>query len=280
VLHEQTSEELWASVGSGVYSRTGFCNRAVPVETGLFSSSPFEAAAVSSVTTRINEGKTDYDALQLSVDKRFTRGFQFKGSYTLSKSRGSTSGDGTPTANFQLLDDLRLNLNEGPTSFDRRHNFVVSGVYQIPRTRGLMVSTIIRALSGTPFTLQDTRVDADQNGINFDPIAAGPYTAMRTFANGESLTFDYENAGGRNGARLPGYFGVDLRLAYKYDFTERVRAGFTFEIFNLTNCTNYDSDVLPANFSNFLAGTNTRDFLVQTGAKPPRTLQLGFRVSF
>jgi len=254
-------------------------NSSVPVDTSLFSGTAFETAAVSSVTTRINEGSTDYDALQLSLDKRFTRGFQFKASYTLSKGRGDTSGNGVPTANFQLLDDLRLNLNEGPTDFDRRHNFVFSGVYQVPRTRGLVVSTIIRRLSGTPFTIQDTRFDVDQNGINFDPISAGPYTATRTFANGETLTFDYENEGGRNGARLPGFFSVDLRLAYKYNFTERIKAGFTFEVFNLTNRTNYDQDVLTANFNNFLAGTN-RDFLVQTGAKPPRTLQLGFRVSF
>jgi hypothetical protein len=115
--------------------------------------------------------------------------------------------------------------------------------------------------------------------INFDPIAAGPYTATRTFANGETLIFDYENEGGRNGARLPGFFSVDLRLAYKYNFTESIKAGFTFEVFNLTNQTNYDPDVLTANFNSFLAGTN-RDFLVQTGAKPARSLQLGFRVSF
>jgi len=113
-------------------------NSIVPVDATLFSSQPFESSAVSSVTTRINEGRTDYDALQISVDKRLTRGFQFKGSYTLSKSRGNTSGNGTPTANFQLLDDLRLDLNEGPTDFDRRHNFVFSGLYEIPRTRGLI----------------------------------------------------------------------------------------------------------------------------------------------
>ncbi len=254
-------------------------NSVVPVETSLFSDRPFESSAVSGVTTRVNEGRTDYDALQLSIDKRLTRGFQFKTSYTLSKSRGNTNGNGVPTANFQLLDDLRLNLNEGPTDFDRRHNFVFSSLYQIPRTRGLIISTIIRSLSGTPFTIQDTRVDADRNGILFDPLLAGTYTGTRMFPNGETLTFDYENAGERNGARLPGFFSVDLRLAYKFRFTERVNVGFTFEAFNLTNRTNYDPDVLPTNFVSSLEGTN-RDFLVQTGAKPARTLQLGFRMAF
>lgn len=257
-------------------------NSSVSVDTSLFSNQPFEASRAASVTTRVNEGSTDYDALQISVDKRFTRGFQFKGSYTLSKSVGNTSGNGTPTATFQLLDDLRLNLNQGPTDFDRRHNFVFSGLYQIPRTRGLIVSTVIRALSGTPFTIFDSRVDTDQNGILFDPLPAGSFASTRAFPNGESLAFDFENQGGRNGARSPGFFSADLRLAYKYNFTERIRGGFTFEIFNLTNRTNYvdtSGDFL-GTITNGNSVSGNSNFLVPLGASTPRTLQLGFRVSF
>ncbi|MCI0486963.1 MAG: hypothetical protein L0229_10220 [Blastocatellia bacterium] len=69
---------------------------------------------------------------------------------------------------------------------------------------------------------------------------------------------------------------IDLRLAYKYDFTERIKAGFTFEVFNLANRVNYDPITLSGNFS----GGNNANFLVPTGAMSPRILQLGFRVSF
>ncbi len=248
-------------------------NSFVPVDTALFSGQAFQTLGVSSVTTRVNEGETDYDALQLSVDKRFTRGFQLKASYTLSSSRGNTSGDGTPTANFQTQEGLNLEQNVGPTAFDRRHNFVFSGVWRVPKTRGLLLSGVVRALSGTPFTIFNSTVDADRNGILFDPLPAGTFTASRTFPNGETLDFDVENKGGRNGARLPGFFGVDLRLAYKYDFTERVNAGFTFEVFNLTNRTNYDETLITGDVS-------SRNFLIPLGAKPSRTLQLGFRVAF
>ncbi len=248
-------------------------NSFVPVDTSLFASQNFQTLGVSSVTTRVNEGETKYDALQLSVDKRFTRGFQFKASYTLSSSRGNTSGDGTPTANFQTQDALNLEQNEGPTNFDRRHNFVFSGVWRVPKTRGFLLSTVVRALSGTPFTILNGTIDADRNGILFDPLPAGTYTASRTFPNGETLNFNVENKGGRNGARLPGFFGVDLRLAYKYDFTERVNGGFTFEVFNLTNRTNYDETLITGDAS-------SRNFLIPLGAKPSRTLQLGFRLAF
>lgn len=53
------------------------------------------------------------------------------------------------------------------------------------------------------------------------------------------MIFTFENEGGRNGARNPGFFTADLRVAYKYNFTERIKAGFTFEVFNLTSRVNY-----------------------------------------
>jgi hypothetical protein len=201
----------------------------------------------------------------------------FKTSYTLSHGRGNTSGNGVQAAGFQLLDDLRLDLSEGPSGFDRRHNFVFSGYYEIPRTRGLIVSGLVRALSGTPFTIIDSRVDADQNGINNDPLPAGNFTNSRTFPNGETLTFNFENNGGRNGARNPGFLTGDLRIGYKYNFTERINAAFSFDIFNIANRTNFEG---PS--GDFQGGVNP-NFLLPTlisANSTPRTLQLGFRVSF
>jgi outer membrane receptor protein involved in Fe transport len=248
-------------------------NTFVPVITDSFGNLPFQTASVTNVFTRLNIGETKYDALQLSLDKRFSRGFQFKTSYTLSKGTGNVSGSGTPTASFQTQSGLNLEAGRGPTAFDRRHNFVFSGLYRVPRTRGLVISTVIRALSGTPFTILNSTIDANQNGINFDPLAAGTFTNSRTFANGETLKFDIENKGGFNGARLPGFFSVDLRLAYKFNFTERVNAGFTFEVFNLANRANYDETTVSGD-------TSQSTFLIPSVAKPPRTLQLGFRVAF
>jgi len=248
-------------------------NSFVPVITNSFSNTAFQTLAVTNVATRLNIGETKYNALQLSLDKRFSRGFQFKTSYTLAKGTGNVSGSGTPTANFQTQSGLNLEEGRGPTAFDRRHNFVFSGLYRVPRTRGLVVSTIVRALSGSPFTILNSTIDTNQNGINFDPLPAGAVTNSRTFANGETLTFDVDNKGGFNGARLPGFFSVDLRLAYKFNFTERINAGFTFEVFNLANRANYDETTVSGDRSQ-------STFLIPSVAKPPRTLQLGFRFAF
>src|SRR5690606_12274411 len=85
---------------------------------------PFTGA----VTTFQNVGETDYDALMLQLEKRYSNNFMARVSYTLAYSRGNTSGAGIPTSPVQVLDDLRLDLNEGPTNFDQRHNLVVSGM--------------------------------------------------------------------------------------------------------------------------------------------------------
>lgn len=238
-----------------------------------FSNLDFRNVAVSNVTTRINEGDTNYDALQLSLEKRFAQGFQFRASYTLSDSTGNVSGSAFGVANFQSQTALNLDANKGPTDFDRANNFVFSGLYYVPKTRGLVVSTVIRALDGTPVTIFNSTVDADQNGINLDPLPAGTFMNSRTFPNGETLNFEVENKGGINGARRPGFFQVDLRLAYKFDVNERVNTGFTFEIFNMFDRTNFDETTFGGN-------TSQSSFLIPSVARPKRTLQLGFRVAF
>ncbi|MEJ7698708.1 MAG: hypothetical protein WKF71_03550 [Pyrinomonadaceae bacterium] len=129
-------------------------NSFVPVVTDLFSNSPFQTAAASSVTTRINAGKTKYDALQLSLDKRLSQGFQFKASYTLSKGSGNVNGSALGVSQFS-------DANRPRTRTKSRDRLLLtagiilsfSGLYRVPRTRGLILSTIVRALSGTPFTI-------------------------------------------------------------------------------------------------------------------------------
>jgi hypothetical protein len=224
---------------------------------------------VSSVFARVNTGETDYDAIMLQLEKRWSRSYRFRAAYTLSSSRGNTPGDGVPTIQFQYLDDLRLDQNEGPTAFDRRHNFVFSGSAQVPRT-GLMVSALVRALSGLPFTIQDTNTDPDQNGLLFDPIAAGSYSG----SGSDSFTVD--NQGGRNGARGPSFFQADLRLGYRIKLGGNgVRHVDAFaDVFNVTN---------RANFDNPQGDRRSTAFLLLTTLRPgaaPRTFQLGARIAF
>jgi len=74
------------------------------------------AAFTGGVTIPENVGETDYDALMLQLEKRFSNNYSARVAYTLSHSRGNTSGAGIAGSGFQVLDDLNLGLNEGPTA--------------------------------------------------------------------------------------------------------------------------------------------------------------------
>ena len=221
------------------------------------------------VNIPVNVGKTDYDAVMLQLEKRFSDSYSARISYTWSHSRGNTSGAGVPTSGFQVLDDLNLGLNEGPTSFDLRHNFVVSGTAIVPRTGGMTVSGILRALSGTPFSLVDANIDPDRNGSQSEPLAAGQYSG--TGEDGYTVS-GYKSE--RNGAYGPGFFTSDIRLGYRFNLAGNRRVDVSVDAFNLTNRVNY------ANPNGNIASPL---FLLLTGystSYTPRKVQVGFRLEF
>jgi hypothetical protein len=142
---------------------------------------------------------------------------------------------------------------------------------EIPKTRGVTLSGVLRMLSGTPYTIQDQNIDADRNGVLFDPLPAGTYsgTAPGSMQN-------VENKGGRNGARGPGFMQLDVRVGYRAKLGSRRTLDTFLDVFNATN---------HANFTNPTGDRrNTADFLrlanlVATSGLP-RQAQLGIRLGF
>ena len=223
----------------------------------------------ASVLLRFNVGEIDYDALLVGLERRWANNYRFRVSYTLGKSRGNTSGQFIPTSNFQFLNDMNLDLNQGPTDVDRRHNLVVSGSVIVPKTGGLTLGTVVRYLSGTAFTIQDTNVDPDQNGILFDPLPAGSYSGT-----GSSDAITVENDGGRSGARGPSFLQWDMRLGYQFRIRTTSRIELFGECFNLTNRANFANPTGDRRSTNFLVVTELR------AGGVPRTFQLGARFVF
>jgi len=220
-----------------------------------------------------NTGESKYDALNLSLEKRYSDNWSARVSYSLSKSRGIAENQADRNT-YQFLDDLNLDEWRGPSSVDRRHNLKISGRTEIPKTRGVTVSAGLGYLSGAPFTLYDSNIDANQNGELTDPLAPGVYsgTALNAMQN-------VKYKGGRNGAVGPDSFQLDVRAGWR----GRVRGGQTLElfldIFNITNHVNFDNPTT-ANSDRRTPAT----FLVLTnlagGSGFPRQAQLGFRYTF
>jgi len=236
----------------------------------LLQTFPNLAPFSQAVTQFVNTGRIDYDAVMMQLRKRFSHNYSLQVSYTYANARGNYSGAGAPGSNFQVGQDMHLELNEGPTDNDIRHNFTVSGTALVPHTYGLNVSWVARALSGLPFSLTNGAVDPDRNGIQAEPIAAGDYTGVGT----DPFTVTgYESK--RNGARGPNFFNLDMRFGYRIPISAGRRVEIAADVFNLTNNTNF---AIPGGNQNAPA-----TFLVLTAyntSYSPRKLQIGARIQF
>ena len=100
---------------------------------------------VTNVWQRHNVGSYNYDALNVVLEKRDSNNWSGRVSYTLANSRGNNTGALTATDNYQMLSGPNLDLDQGPTDFDRRHNLVFSGrIGEVPRTHGMTLSGTLR----------------------------------------------------------------------------------------------------------------------------------------
>ncbi|MGH9201271.1 MAG: hypothetical protein ACRD2A_08555, partial [Vicinamibacterales bacterium] len=142
---------------------------------------------------------------------------------------------------------------------------VLSGTIDVPRTRGLRFSAIARYTSGAAFTISDSSVDVNQNGILTDPLSAGTYSGIGANA------ITVESNGGINGARLPSVFNLDARVGYRF----KAGGNRTIEAYaDILNATNFVA------FGGISGDLRLAEFLRPTSAGAARAVQIGARVAF
>ncbi len=196
---------------------------------------------------------TKYDALLLSLERRFGRRYQFRTSYTLSKAFNYANDDQIPFANGPV-DPRNLGLEYGPTPNDQRHRFVFAGVIDLPAGVGL--SPIWTAASGVPMDI--LLPDASSRVPVLQRNAGG--RLFRTGAELNTALRAINAAGGINGAPLPlvrdtarfndSFSSFDLRVSKSIRLGERATLRPMAEVFNLFNVTNV-LGVSNVNYSGF-----------------------------
>lgn len=108
-------------------------------------------------------GVSNYDALQLSIDKRFSRGLLIRGSYTFSHTLDEQSGLGLF---FTGNDPTNPRSSYGTSDFDRTHVFTVNYIYDLPKAgrlkgwesqvvNGWGINGITVLQSGQPYSVND-----------------------------------------------------------------------------------------------------------------------------
>ena len=185
--------------------------------------------------------KTKYDGLLLSLEKRISRRYQFRASYTLSKAFNYANDDQIPFSNGPL-NPSNLQLEYGPTPNDQRHRFTFSGSMDLPA--GFRLAPIFTLASGVPM---DILVPGGGQRIPQLQRNAGG----RLFHSGAELNAfisQLNAAGGFAGQPLPlvsdnarfndNFNSFDLRVSKVFRFGEQLKIEPLVEVFNLFNVTN------------------------------------------
>lgn len=253
---------------------------------------PYQPGVIGAARVLESIFTTDYHGLQLSAEKRGAH-FSAKAYYTFSKALEDVDyqGGGLPA----VQNSSRIELERGRTSFDRRHVFVVSGVWRIDYikegsalTKALLndwtLSAIVALQSGAPLTIgagQDRNLDGltnDRADIIADPKldSSRPREQLiegwfNTAAFAQPA-LGADGSAGRNIVEGPGYRNVDLGL-----FRD-IRLGGSLMLQLRAEATNVFNIV---NLSNPGTGLNaTATFGRIRTAREMRRIQLGARVSF
>jgi outer membrane receptor protein involved in Fe transport len=281
---------------------------AAPFGTAL-STQKNTAGGIQQAQTTSN---SHYNSLQVTGTRRFSQGLQLLAAYTLSKSIDYYSGAAINELAAVPGDQFDWRTNRGRSDFNRKHRFVLSGVYDLPKLN--FESSAARAIfnnwqiagiavfqSGLPFSVIDNPNNNIINRANFNPafngeistsgstterlnayFNAAAFVTSRPILSGAAIgavnnpTFDRNAPFGntpRNFLTGPGQKNVDFSIIKFIPITERLRGEFRTEFFNLFNWANF------ANPNANIAVPATFGRITSTSAGP-RVIQFGFKLNF
>jgi hypothetical protein len=204
----------------------------------------------------------DYKSVQVSFLRRMANGWSGRVAYTLQKS--NYVGLGNPDVRRVWLDnDPRADY--GRFASDRRQVLAASGTVNPWRT--LTIAGVLSAISGA--AINET-VGRDVNGDNDNNDR--PIRGIDDATTPIQSKLDDQGRAVINGLDGPGSFLVDLSFRYQLPLGRGFESlDFFYDIFNVTNRTNY---VPPT------GNRSSRNFMVPTAAQFPRQMQFGVRVRF
>jgi hypothetical protein len=252
-----------------------------------------------SIQTGASRAASNYNSLQVKLERRFTRGFFFLGSYTYASAMDE-AGAWDAGSGAQTRDNFAA--ERGPQSQTSRHRLSISGINRLPSARNLpraaqlavggwQLSNIITYRTGLPvnISLPTSGVDPNtgvrfnflgRNGGSLRPDRVGnpqtgidPHTDRFNFLDSAAFRVQAANTPGnasRNVAMGPGFINYDISLQKRFQI-EKTSVELRAEGFNVFNQTRF------RNPNGSFTATN---FGVISGAYDPRILQLALRFRF
>ncbi len=258
-------------------------------------------------TDQETTGKSNYNALQLSLRHRSGR-LELSAGYTYSRSMDNSSNLG------EEVNPVNPALSYALSSFDVRHNFVVSYDYRIPVehvfnasnrwTQGWNFSGVTHFSSGFPITLlnygDNSLLGAEPNGINNYGVDEPQYTPGsldlnnnprngNTYFNTSLFSLQTLGTPGNAARRFfhgPGLDNYDMALMKEVRLTESKALNFRIEGFNVFNHAQFygpssvDGNISDACPSGGTIISETTCFGHVVNAQPPRLVQAAIKFAF
>ena len=257
-------------------------------------------------------GQTNYHALQLKLERRFSSGLYLLNSFTWSKAIDNVAGH----LEANNGDNSRLNIRDiradrGVSNYNQPFNNTTSVVYDLPFGRNRRFAANIRGyadavIGGWRMTLINTMSSGLPVNLTYSPASqfvVGSSLTYRPNLTGQPLIADssdpnhylnfnavaiptdrsrpFGNAG-RNIVAGPNFIQTDLGLHKSFPvWGEKTKLEFRMEAFNLFNRTNFTAP--DSNASNIRFDSNgnyTGSYGKITSAFPARQIQFALKLYF
>jgi hypothetical protein len=256
---------------------------------------PYALKYGRTISTQMWDGylSSNYHALQVAVNRSFSKGLLIKAAYTYSKTIDYTDDDGWASVGWNWAPVFQR--NRAAAGFDRTHILQIGWLYELPLGKGKMlaksgvaaavlggwqVNGVMAAYTGTPFTIGDSTAlnapDNTQTANQVNPVVTrigdvGPgtrYYDPAAFASvGVINTF---GSSGRNILRNPGVWNTDLNITREFAIKERAKMQFRAEFYNLPNTSHFGS-------MSSTSVTGGATFLSVRSASGERQIRFGLR---
>jgi hypothetical protein len=236
-------------------------------------------------------GDSEYNSLQVKVDKRYSNGFLLTTAYTWGRAMSTATGDDNQGRMFYI--NQERNWARGDN--DRRHIFNQSYIWELPFGRGRrwiqegpaawivggwQVNGILTLMSGQAINFS-SNVPNNAPGNGQTPNISGPFRVLGGI--NDTPWFDtsvfslpavntFGNVG-RNAASGPNFANLDASLFKQFRFTERWELELRAEALSVTNSPTWQ-------LNNPNTNVNDPNFGLVRGAGGNRSVQLGAKLVF
>lgn len=252
-----------------------------------------------------SDGGSKYNSLQSRLEKRFTRGFSLLMTYTYSHAEDNASNANLGSQNNDGFRWFKHpEWEKGNASFDVRHRFTASYIYELPFGKGKsmlggangtlqqivggwQVAGITTLSSGNWFTPIDSNGSfSNSDGLQMPDVVANPNgkhcqpgTFFNTCAFVDPALGSFGDAG-RNSILGPGFQIWDFSVFKTFQVRERTHLEFRTEFFNIPNHTNFLLSKSGPQESNNSTVLGASQFGFLTAARSPRQIQFALKLSF